>query len=87
MGKYFTPINNLRTRRMRQEFGGDTLDAIIGECSDDEFTYTTRITVSEPERRELIRRRILEQAPAEAKRLLKVLDDNEWDVSFFVDTF
>jgi len=87
MAKYFTPINNLRTRRMRQEFGHDALDAIIGECGEDEFTHTTRITVSDPERREAIRRRIRVQAPTEAKRLINLLDDNEWDVSFFVDTF
>lgn len=87
MSKYFTPINNLRTRRMREAFSGDALDAIIGESGEDEFTWTFRITVSELERREAIRRRIMEQAPAEARRLLNVLDDNDWDVSFFVDTF
>ena len=55
---------------------------------DDAYSYTFQIRVlPDPDRAE-IRQALREQLPAEdADRLIKLLDANDWDVSFFVDSF
>lgn len=55
----------------------------------DELTYTMRVRVAEVfGHREKARKMLKERLePEEAERLLKLLDEHDWDVSFFVDTW
>ena len=88
MTKAIIPIIKL------QHDGGFPLEAseIFGEYGyegQDEYTYTMRVTVENKDHR----RQIAEDLGArlfdrkEAERLVKLLDENDWDVSFLVDTF
>ncbi len=59
--------------------------------SNEDFTFTGRVSVnprdrgSDAKKRRIVKRlrKILE--PEEAQRLLRLLDDHAWDVSFFID--
>lgn len=76
--------------KYREAFDLDALDVFTehGVNSEDEFTFTTRVSVSDPDRREPIRQALAERLPPDqAERLIKLLDDNEWDVSFLADCF
>lgn len=56
--------------------------------ADEEFTYTMRISVEDASRRKSLEDKIRRQLPADkADRILKILEENDWDVSFFVDTW
>ncbi len=59
--------------------------------SNEEFTFTGRVSINrrDPEA-DAKKLRIMERLerildPKEAKRLFRLLDDHNWDVSFFVD--
>jgi len=55
---------------------------------DDDLTYTMRVTVEEEDRRLVIAAALRERLPEDdAQALIKLLDENDWDVSFLVDTF
>ncbi len=65
--------------------------SVFHQCDlmdDDAYTFTMQIrAVHDPDREE-IRRALRERLPAsEADRLIKFLDANDWDVSFFVDAY
>jgi hypothetical protein len=59
--------------------------------SNEDFTFTGRVSInSEDPGANAKKLRIMERMeellePEEAKRLFQLLDDNNWDVSFFVD--
>jgi hypothetical protein len=72
----------------------DTFDLDLAEIIDEdvyaneEFTYTMRISVEDTSRRKSLEDKIRRQLPADkADRILKILEENDWDVSFFVDTW
>lgn len=55
---------------------------------DDAYTFTMQIGVLHEHDREEIRQALRETLSArEADRLIKFLDGNDWDVSFFVDAY
>ena len=83
--KHFTPINNVALKDSDQSFDLDTLDILEDGCHNDEYTYTMRFSVDDLERRDAIRRRLESEAEHDAPALLAVLDENDWDVSFYVD--
>ena len=59
-----------------------------GAAREDEFTYTARFEVrAEGPVRDRIRTRLREEDPAEAERLIALLDDNDWSVSVLVDNY
>jgi len=76
-----------------QHASGFPLDAAsvfeeLDAQGDDELTYTMRVTVEEEDRRLVIAAALRERLPEdEAQALIKLLDENDWDVSFLVDTF
>jgi hypothetical protein len=66
------------------------LDVFEAESVDreDDYTYTRRISVQDVTTRRILRNRLHESLEkAEAERLIKILDDHDWDVSFLVDTY
>ena len=73
----------------------DTFDLGLAEIIDeegvyaeDEFTYTMRISVEDIARRKSLEDKIRRQLPSDkADRIVKILEENDWDVSFFVDTW
>lgn len=59
-----------------------------GVNGDDDFTFTIRVSVTDMDRRSSVRQALRERLPGDqAERLIKLLDDNEWDVSFLVNCF
>ena len=58
-----------------------------GVYADEEFTCTMRINVQDTAGRKSLEDKIRRQLPSDrADRILKILEENDWDVSFFVDT-
>ena len=59
-----------------------------GVYAEEEFTYTMRISVEDTARRKSLEDKIRRQIPSDkTDRMLKILEENDWDVSFFVDTW
>lgn len=62
---------------------------VFDECgfmNDDAYTFTMQIRVVHEAHREEIRQVLRDRLPTnEADRLIKFLDADDWDVSFFVD--
>jgi len=73
----------------------DTFDLDLAEMideegvyADEEFTYTMRISVEDTAKRKSLEDKIRRQLPSDkADRIVKILEKNNWDVSFFVDTW
>ena len=61
--------------------------AAEGGTRDDEFTFTTRLEVSDVKARDRIRARLRAEDPASAERLIALLDENDWSVSVLVDPY
>jgi hypothetical protein len=64
-------------------------DVLEGYETDDQYTYTMRLSVPE-EDREKLRGALLAKKGDEVgdvDTLLKLLDENDWDVSFIVDCY
>ena len=61
--------------------------AAEGGTRDDEFTYTTRLEVSDAKARDRIKARLRAEGPVYAERLIVLLDENDWSVSVLVDTY
>ena len=73
-----------------EAFDLDALDVFSehGVNGEDEFTFTTRVSVTDPASRGAVREALRSRLPADqAERLVALLDGNEWDVSFLVDCF
>jgi hypothetical protein len=73
----------------------DTFDLGLAEIIDEEnvyaeeeFTYTMRISVEDTAKRKSLEDKIRRQLPPDkADRAIEILEENNWDVSFFVDTW
>lgn len=72
------------------------VDNIFGEAGlvvEESYTYTTRYSVAAEDEdgravREQLKRSIRARLVAQdAELFIKLMDDNNWDVSFLVDTF
>lgn len=80
MGKGFVPIIQLK---YDVDWPNDILNEVLESYEvPDEFTYTMRLSVPEEKRQEI--REQLESRD-DADGLLELLDEHDWDVSFFVD--
>lgn len=87
MAKVVVPIIALKCG---EAFDLDAFDVLQehGVTGNDEFTFTVRVSVADEERRRAVREALTERLPVDqAKRLIKLLEENEWDVSFLVDCF
>ncbi len=89
MARVCVPINKLHYNEE------DTFDLDLAEIIDEEgvyaneeFTHTMRISVEDTARRKALEDKIRRQLPSDkADRIVKILEENDWDVSFFVDTW
>lgn len=89
MAKVCVPIIKLRYNEE------DTFDLDLAEIIDEEgvyaeeeFTYTMRISVADSAGRKSLEDKIRWQLPSDkADRIVKILEEHDWDVSFFVDTW
>jgi hypothetical protein len=89
MAKVMVPVCSIQYEE------GDTypLEAVdvlymSGFMDDDCYTSTMRVSVPHETERGDIRQALRQKLPRdEADRLIKLLDDNNWDVSFFVDAY
>jgi len=87
MSRIIVPISKLNYP-VAFSLDADEIFAKMGAHEDDQFTYTFRVSVDNPQRREQIRAAlsaVLE--PDEFIGLTQFLEDNGWDVSFLADTF
>lgn len=59
-----------------------------GVCTEEEFTHTVRVVVRKTAKRKSLEDKIRRRLPPDkANRIVKILKENGWDVSFFVDTW
>jgi len=87
MAKAMIPIIALA---YEEAFDLDAYDVFVkkGASGDDDYTLTIRVNVADPRDRTVLREALRGRLLGDqAERLIKLLDDNEWDVSFLVDCF
>lgn len=59
-----------------------------GVYAEEELTYTVRISVNETSKRKSPENKIRRGLPPDkVDRIVKILEENDWDASFFVDTW
>lgn len=89
MARVCVPIIKLHYNE-EDTFGLDLAEIIDeeGVYADEEFTYTMRISVEDTAKRKSLEDKIRQQLPSDkADRAIEILEENNWDVSFFVDTW
>lgn len=93
MAKMMVPIIKLKHDSGFSLEAYDVLHGSPGYQELEDYTFTFRLSVS-PEvdetaqaERERIKQRLRESVPEEAEALIALLEEHEFDVSFFVDTF
>ena len=89
--KAFTPIIEL-SMNPNWTFDLELLDCFTDEeQGSDDFTYTMRVSIMDENRRATIRSDLQayagddEERLVEVRQLISLLDEHDWDVSFFVD--
>ena len=89
MAKVIVPVIKLNySQEDAYDLRAAELFANLGFHVDDPYTYTMRVTVVNDSGRREVREKLAELlGTEEAQRLIKVLEENDWDVSFFVDAW
>ena len=89
MAKVIVPVIKLNhSQEDAYDLRAAGLFANLGFHVDDPYTYTMRVTVVNDSDRHELRDKLAELlGTEEARRLIRVLEQNDWDVSFFVDAW
>jgi hypothetical protein len=88
MAKVCVPIIKLKYDDEKDAFDLELANIFEegGLQTEGEFTYTMRVTAESPDKRKALERSIRKRLPEEqAERIIVILNQNNWDVSFFVD--
>jgi len=90
MAKVMVPIIQLKHDKGFSLHAYDVLSSSSGYCGQEDFTFTFRLSLCDGEEstdeRERLKKRLREETD-DAEALIQLLDEHEWDVSFFVDTY
>lgn len=91
MAKVMVPIIKLKHDETFSLDAYDVLRTSFGYQENEEFTFTFRLSVPDEgvmglDERERVKKRLREETD-QAEALIQLLDEHEWDVSFFVDTY
>lgn len=84
MARVMVPVTEVKYERL---FPLSAAEALSRWADDDEYTYTMRVTVRDEVDREHVRHLLEKECPGNAEELIRLLDETEWDCSFFVDCF
>ena len=84
MAKIMAPIIDLKYDRY---FPLEAVELLREWTSDDDYTYTVRVSVEDEAERERIRNLLRQELSQQGEELIRLLEETDWDCSFFVDCF
>ena len=84
MARIMAPIIDLKYDRC---FPLEAAELLREWTADDEYTYTMRVSVEDEAERERIRNLLRQELSQQAEELIRLLEETDWDCSFFVDCF